>query len=412
MSQNDIPAINQLEIAQRSVFLRLDLNVPLNDAGEITDDTRIRAALPTINYALARGAKLILCSHLGRPKGQLNPKFSLEPVGARLAELLDHEVLLSDYPVGDGATQLVRELRSGDILLLENVRFDAGETKNDEAFAKQLASYADIYINDAFGTAHRAHASTAGLLAFHKGPCGVGFLMEKELEALSRLDSDPARPFVAILGGAKVSDKIGLIRQLLHKCQVILIGGAMAYTFLKAKGHSLGRSRVEAEQVELAERLLKSAFIREVALHLPTDHVVATEIDPAAKTIVLTEDDEFGFDQMGLDIGPQTRKAYSEIIANAGKIFWNGPMGVFEVEPFAAGTKLVAQAMGASSAYTVVGGGDSAAAVKHFGHDQEVDHVCTGGGAALAYLEGEELPGIHALREAIKRQPATPSEAE
>lgn len=404
MPRNDIPAINQLDIQQKRLLIRLDLNVPLNDAGEITDDTRIRAALPTINYALARGCRLVLCSHLGRPKGRIDAKFSLEPVAARLAELLNHEVMLSDYPVGDGANQLVQKLRGGDIVLLENLRFAPGETANDPEFAKELASYAEIYINDAFGTAHRTHASTAGLLEHHYGTCGVGFLMEQEFKALARLTSGKESPFVAILGGSKVSDKIGLVRQLMNQCQVILIGGAMAYTFLKAQGKSVGASRVEMTQLTLAERLLRIADSKDIEFILPSDHIVATEVSETADIRIVSE--EFLPAQIGLDIGPETRRKYAGIIATAGKIFWNGPMGLFEMLAFSKGTRSVAEAMASTHAYTVVGGGDSAAAIREFNCADKVDHVCTGGGAALSYLEGQTLPGIRALHESIRRQEA------
>jgi phosphoglycerate kinase len=404
MKRMSIPAINQIELQQRRVLLRLDLNVPLDEEGNITDDTRIRAALPTINYALARSCRLIICSHLGRPKGKLNPSYSLEPVGARLAELLDHDVLLSDYPVGDGASQLVQKLRAGDILLLENVRFDQGETGNDPAFAKQLAQYTEIFINDAFGTAHRAHASTVGILDHLDGVSGVGFLIEKELEALGKLKEDPARPFVAILGGSKVSDKIGLIKELLNQCQAIIVGGAMAYTFLKAQDKNVGASRVELDQLSLAERILNIAASKDVKFYLPTDHVVAREVSPNAPSEII--EDEFEPDHMGLDIGPTTRSRYASVIKEAGKIFWNGPMGVFEIRQFSEGTEAVAKAMSETKAFTVVGGGDSAAAIRQFGYDGDVSHVCTGGGAALSFLEGKTLPGIEALHKAAAKQAA------
>jgi len=394
MDWSQIPAINQIDLTGKRVFMRLDLNAPIKD-GKVKDDTRLRAVLPTINYALARNARLILASHLGRPKG-VDPSQSLEPVAAKLAELLNHEIKLSDYPVGDATQKLVSELRNNEILLLENLRFDKGESKNDEELSKQFASYADVYINDAFGTAHRAHASTAGMIPFVQGPSGVGFLMHKEIAALTHLLNDPARPFVAVLGGAKVSDKIGLIQNLLGQCQSILIGGAMAYTFLKALDLPVGASRFEEDQLPLAATLLKKAEARGVKLLLPEDHVVAAEISAEAKTRIIT--DKFQAEDMGLDIGPRTLATYSEIIHNAGKVFWNGPMGVFEVAPFAAGTRAVAEAMAKTNAYTLIGGGDSAAAVEQFGLADKISHISTGGGASLTFLEGEVLPGLEALR--------------
>ncbi len=396
-NSSKIKSINQINIADKRVFLRLDLNAPLED-GKVADDTRLLAALPTINYALARSARVILASHLGRPKGKVDKKYSLEPVAARLAELLDHDVLLSDYPVGDTSKKLVHELRSGDILLLENLRFDPGETKNDEAFAQELASYTDIYINDAFGTAHRAHASTAGMIPFVKGESGVGLLMQKELDALSPLLDNPKQPFVAILGGAKVSDKIKLINNLFDHCQTILIGGAMAYTFLKAQEKEIGASRFEVEQLLLAHQLIQKAQLHNVELVFPVDHIVATEISAEAQTRHVF--DHFGPDEMGLDIGPKTVALFSEYILKAENIFWNGPMGVFELEPFAAGTKAIAEQLAQAKAYTVIGGGDSASAAKKFGVQEKIDHISTGGGASLAFLEGRELPALKALRDA------------
>ncbi|MCB9637751.1 MAG: phosphoglycerate kinase [Myxococcales bacterium] len=394
MDWSQIPAINQIDLTGKRVFMRLDLNAPLKD-GKVKDDTRLRAVLPTINYALARNARLILASHLGRPKG-VDPSQSLEPVAARLAELLNHEIKLSDYPIGDATQKLVQELRNNDILMLENLRFDKGESKNDEDLSKQLASYAEVYINDAFGTAHRAHASTAGMIPFVQGPAGVGFLMHKEIEALTHLLQDPAKPFVAVLGGAKVSDKIGLIQNLLGQCQVILIGGAMAYTFLKAQDKAIGASRFEEDQLQLAATLLKKADARGVQLILPQDHVVAKEISADAATRVVSE--QFAEGEMGLDIGTRTTMQYIDVIAKAGKVFWNGPMGVFEMKPFATGTRAVAEAMSKTKAYTLIGGGDSAAAVEQFGFADKIDHISTGGGASLTFLEGEILPGLDALR--------------
>jgi phosphoglycerate kinase len=399
MDWSQIPSINQIELNGKRVFMRLDLNVPIKN-GKITDDTRLQAALPTINYALARSARLILASHLGRPKGNIDPAASLEPVAARLAELLNHEVKLSDYPIGPTAQKLVHDLRNNEILLLENLRFDIGETKNNEEFSRQLASYAEVYINDAFGTAHRAHASTAGMIPFIEGACGVGFLMHKEITALTRLQQDAARPFVAILGGAKVSDKIGLIQSLLNQCQTILIGGAMAYTFLKALDQPVGASLVEEDHIQTAATLLKKAQARNVQFLLPEDHIVAKEMKEDAATRQVTS---FASGEIGLDIGAKTRQTYADVIQHAGKIFWNGPMGVFEMAPFAEGTRVIAQAMADTQAYTVIGGGDSAAAVKKFKLAEKIDHISTGGGASLTFLEGEIFPGLEALLKAKKK---------
>lgn len=397
MAWNNVPAINEIDIAEKRVFMRLDLNAPIGEDGNVSDLTRLEAAVPTINYALARSCRIVLASHLGRPKGQVKKEFSLEPVARKLAELLDHEILLTDYPVGDSPNQLTRQMRTGDIVMLENLRFDAGEKSNDSTFTKQLASYADIYINDAFGTAHRAHGSMAGILDHLDGISGVGFLMEKELTALQKLVDDPAQPFVAILGGAKVSDKITLVRQLLKQCQTILVGGAMAYTFLAAQGIEVGNSRVETEQIELAGQLLKLAEHNKVNIVLPVDHVVAQSPD-ASETMLMGPGVSDGW--MGFDIGPRTRESFVEHIQGAGKVFWNGPMGFFEKAAFSEGTKVVAEALGKSTGYTVVGGGDSAASIRQFGFHEAVSHVCTGGGAALTFLEGKTLPGLAALLKA------------
>lgn len=400
MDWSQIPTMDEMDISEKRVFMRLDLNVPLRD-GKVADDTRLRAVLPTINYALARSARLIIASHLGRPKGKMRYEYSLEPVAKRLAELLDHEIMLANYPIGDVPNKLSQELVVGDILLLENLRFDPGESRNDNLFAQKLASNVDIYINDAFGAVHRAHASTVGMLPFVEGEKGVGFLVKREIGALTRLLHAPDSPFVAIMGGSKVTDKIGLIKSLMEKCQTILIGGAMAYTFLKAQGKEIGASRFEAAEIPLAKQLLKAANKRNIELLLPTDHIVANEISDNASTRIVT--DGFRDDEMGLDIGPRTQAAYISRIRNAGKIVWNGPMGVFEVSPFAQGTKSVAKAMAETDAFTVVGGGDSAAAVREFGFHKQMDHVSTGGGASLTFIEGGFLPGLQALLE-INRQ--------
>ena len=392
-----ISSLESLDLKERRVFLRVDLNVPLTGDGKVADDSRILAVLPTVNHLLARQARIVLASHLGRPKGRVVPSLSLEPVAARLAELLNHEVQLADRPVGDAARKLSQDLLPGEILLLENLRYDPGEKANDEDFARELASYAEVYVNDAFGAVHRQHASVTGVVR-HFDQRGMGLLMMKELTALGRLLEDPADPFVALLGGAKVSDKIGLIRNLLRRCESILIGGAMAYTFLKARGEEVGGSRVEEGKLETAEAILTEAGRARVTVVLPSDHVVAREISEDAETRTV-EQGGIGDDEKGLDIGPETIKTFSRIISQAGKAFWNGPMGVFEMSPFQEGTRAVGAAMAGCPGYTVAGGGDSAAAARRFGLAKRFDHVSTGGGASLKFLEGRDLPGLVALME-------------
>lgn len=390
--------IDDLQLTGKRVFIRVDFNVPLDDEQKITDDTRIREALPTIQKALGLGGKVILASHLGRPKKGADPKLSLEPAGKRLAELLGkpHEVLMADDCVGEGVAKMAKELKPGQVLLLENLRFHKEEEANDEAFARQLALLADVYCNDAFGTAHRAHASTAGMVPFVKEKC-AGLLMRKELEQLGKLVKSAQKPFVVVLGGAKVSDKIKVIENLLPKCQVMLIGGAMAYTFLKAQDVPVGRSRVEEDKLPLAAKLIDSARRLNVQLVLPVDHVCGTSPDEASKPVDVLER-AVPADLMGLDIGSKTRALYTQHIRDAKTVLWNGPMGLFEVAKFAEGTKSIAQAMAQNeSAQTVVGGGDSAAAVNEFGLGAKMTHVSTGGGASLELLEGKELPGIKAL---------------
>jgi phosphoglycerate kinase len=389
--------IDELKLSGKRTFIRVDFNVPLDDKRRVTDDTRIREALPTIQFARALGAKVILGSHLGRPKG-VDSKLSLEPAATRLSELLgsSSEVLLADDCVGDGVRKLVRDLKEGQVLLLENLRFHAQEEANDEEFARELASLADVYVNDAFGTAHRAHASTAGMVPFVKEKA-AGFLIRKELEFLGKLLKGPEKPYVAILGGAKVSDKIKVIENLLPRVDTLLIGGAMAYTFLKAEGVEVGKSRVEGDKLELASKTLEAAKRLGKNLVLPVDHVVAAE--PTAST-PRSETPERSIPQgmMGLDIGPKSRKLFREHIRAAKTVLWNGPMGFFEVEPFAQGTRAVAEAMAENrGATTVVGGGDSAAAVQQMGLGAKMTHVSTGGGASLEFLEGRELPGVKAL---------------
>ena len=388
-------SIRDLDLKGKRVFMRVDFNVPLNDAGEITDDTRIRASLPTIKYAVEHGARLILASHLGRPKGKVNPKYSLRPAATRLSELLGKPVVFGVDCVGPEVEKQAAGLKDGDVMLLENVRFHAEEEKNDPEFARQLAALAQVYVNDAFGSAHRAHASTEGITRY-LSPSAAGLLMEKELEYLSKAVENPARPYVAIVGGAKVSDKIDLLQNLLKFADSILIGGAMAYTFLKAQGVEVGLSRVEEDKLDLAKELLKSAETKGVKLLLPSDHVVAEKLDKDAVAEAVNTRN-IPANRMGLDIGPVTRAAYAQEIARAKTIVWNGPMGVFEMDQFAQGTMAIAQAVAASSAVSIVGGGDSVAAVHKAGIAAKISHISTGGGASLEFLSGLKLPGVEAL---------------
>jgi phosphoglycerate kinase len=388
-----IARIDALDLRGRVTFIRVDFNVPLTPENEVSDDTRIRASLPTIQLAIEKGARVVLASHLGRPSGQRQPDMSLEPVGQRLAGLLDKEVVFADDCVGDGVKKNIRDLREGDVLLLENLRFHKGEEKNDEHFARALADGVDVYVNDAFGTAHRAHASTVGMVRFVRDK-GAGLLMMKELEHLGQILESPKQPFIAIIGGAKVSDKIGILTSLVERCNVVLIGGAMAYTFLRANRKKTGKSKIEADAVELAEKILKAASARKVQLLLPEDHVVAATFDEHATPEVVTEIQD---DRMGLDIGPKTRERYRRVIQEAKTIFWNGPMGVFEWDAFAEGTMAVAQAVAESGAVSVVGGGDSVAALNKAGLEDKITHVSTGGGASMEFVEGKQLPGVKAL---------------
>jgi 3-phosphoglycerate kinase len=399
MGGHVIRSIDELQLTGKRVFIRVDFNVPLDPQRKVTDDTRIREALVTIHHALKSGGKVILASHLGRPKG-VDPKLSLEPAAKRLSDLLgkEHEVLLADDCIGDGVKKLVRDLKEAQVLVLENLRFHAEEESNDEGFSRELASLADVYVNDAFGTAHRAHASTAGMVPLVKEKA-AGFLMRKELEYLGKVVKNPEKPFVAILGGAKVSDKIKVIENMLPKVDALLIGGAMAYTFLKAQEAQVGRSRVEADKVPLARRLLESAERLGKQLVLPVDHLVGTEASEKTESRE-TPDRNIPADWMGLDIGPKTRALYRQHILNAKTVVWNGPMGMFEVPKFAEGTRAVALAMTDNrQAVTVVGGGDSAAAVQQMKLGDKMTHVSTGGGASLEFLEGRELPGVKALEE-------------
>jgi len=390
----DKKTVRDIDVSGKRVLVRVDFNVPLNQEGQVTDDTRIKAALPTITYLVKAGARVILLSHLGRPKGKVDERYSLAPVAGRLEQLLGAPVQKAGDCIGDGVRQMVDKMRDGDILLLENVRFYPEEEKNDEKFARSLAELGDVYVNDAFGTAHRAHASTAGVAKFL--PAVAGLLMEKELAMLGQVLGSPARPFVAVIGGAKVSDKIGVLDNLLKKVDVLLIGGGMANTFLKAKGYELGQSLLEPDKVELAAELLRQAQEGKVEMLLPADVVVAQAAAPDAPARV-TAVDAIPADAMALDIGPQTVRQYGDKLKSAATVFWNGPMGVFEMEPFAGGTMAVAQAVGDSGAVSVIGGGDSIAAVHKAGVADKITHISTGGGAALEFLEGKVLPGVAVL---------------
>ncbi|MBQ9932180.1 MAG: phosphoglycerate kinase [Firmicutes bacterium] len=389
--------VKDIDVRNKKVIVRCDFNVPLKD-GVITDDIRITSSIPTISYLLENGAAVILMSHLGRPEGEPNMKYTLAPVAERLSQLLDQQVSFVSSPtvVDDEVRKAAAALQPGQVLLLENVRFRKEETKNGEALAKELAELADIYVNDAFGTAHRAHSSTAGIAAYL--PAVSGFLMEKELKFLGDAVETPERPFVAILGGAKVSDKIPVIENLLEKVDTILIGGGMAFTFLKAMGYEIGNSKLEEEMVDMAAGLMKKAEEKGVAMYLPVDVVAASEFAEDADFVLCTAK-EIPADRMGLDIGPRSCRLFASEIAKAKTIVWNGPMGVFEMHRFSAGTLAVAKAMAESDGVTIIGGGDSAAAVQMFGLGDEMTHISTGGGASLEFLEGKVLPGVAALQD-------------
>lgn len=392
---NPKKTMNDVEVKGKRVFVRVDFNVPMED-GKITDDTRIRAALPTIKHLVDEGAKVILASHLGRPKGEVVEDMRLTAVGNRLAELLGKPVLKLDESVGETVKTAVHNMNDGDVVLLENVRFHKGEEKNDAELAKQFAELAEIYVNDAFGAAHRAHASTAGIAEYL--PAVSGFLLQKELDVLGKALSDPERPFTAIIGGAKVKDKIGVIDHLLDKVDNLIIGGGLAYTFVKAQGYEIGNSLVEEDKIELAKEFMQKAKDKGVNFLMPVDAVVASEFSKDADSKVV-DIDAIPADWMGLDIGPKTVALYADTIKNSKLIIWNGPMGVFEMEKFADGTKGVAEAMAETAGYTIIGGGDSAAAVEKFHVADKMDHISTGGGASLEFMEGKELPGVVALND-------------
>ena len=389
-------SVEDIDVSGKKVIVRCDFNVPQDENGRITDDKRIVAALPTIKYLLEHNAAVILCSHLGRPKGEFKMKYSLAPVAERLSELLGQKVTLAKDVIGEDAKKLAAALKPGEAMLLENVRFHEEEEKNDPAFAKELASMAEIYVNDAFGTAHRAHASTAGIADYLPAVCG--FLIQKEISIMGKALADPARPFVAILGGAKVSDKIGVINNLIEKCDTIIIGGGMSYTFMKAMGKEIGTSLCEEDKLDLAKDLMKKAEDKGVKLLLPVDTVCADHF-AADATPVVYDAGALPADMMGLDIGPKTIELFSDAVKDAGTVVWNGPMGVFEFDAFAVGTKAVAKAIAASHAVSIIGGGDSAAAVEKLGFADKMTHISTGGGASLEFLEGLELPGIACLED-------------
>jgi phosphoglycerate kinase len=390
-------SIRDVDLKGKTVIMRVDFNVPLDKEGNITDDTRIRAALPSIQYILEQNTKLILMSHLGRPKGQVKEELRLTPVSARLSELLGKEVIQSKDSIGEETKKIVSGMQAGDVMLLENLRFHKEEEENDPEFSKALADYADIYVNDAFGTAHRAHASTEGIA--HYLPAVGGFLIEKEIEFLGKLVFQPEHPYVAIIGGAKVSSKIGVLEKLIEKVDVMIIGGGMCYTFLKAKGFEVGNSLVESEKVNLAFELIKKADERSIPFILPLDHIVADKVDESAR-IRTVDTNAIPSDMIGLDIGPKTIRVLKKEVKKGKTILWNGPMGVFEIEKFAKGTNQLAKMLASCSGMTVVGGGDSVAAVNKIGVADKIDHVSTGGGASLEFLEGKELPGIEALQDA------------
>ena len=388
-------SVEDIDVSGKKVLVRCDFNVPMKD-GKITDETRINGALPTIKYLLSKNAAVILCSHMGRPKGEFNPAFSLAPVAKRLSELLGQEVVLAADVIGEDAKAKAAALKPGEIMMIENVRFHKEEEKNDPAFAKELASMAEIYVNDAFGTAHRAHASTAGVADYLPAVCG--YLIQKEISVMGKALSDPARPFTAILGGAKVSDKIGVINNLIDKVDTLIIGGGMAYTFMRALGNTTGTSICEEDKLELASDLMKKARAKGVSFLIPVDNIVAREYKEDADFMRIYSD-AIPDGWMGLDIGPTTQELFTKTIAGSGTVIWNGPMGVSEWENFAAGTRAVAKAVAECAGISIIGGGDSAAAVEKLGYADKMTHISTGGGASLEFLEGLELPGIACLQD-------------
>ena len=387
--------VEDLQVAGKKVLVRCDFNVKMEN-GVITSDKRIVASLPTIKYLIENGAKVILCSHLGRPKGEVVPEFSLAPVAARLSELLGQEVKMAKDVVGESAQALAADLKDGEVLLLENVRYEKGETKNDPELSKKFADLAELYVNDAFGSAHRAHSSTAGVAEYLPAACG--YLIQKEIEFIGGALENPKRPLVAILGGAKVSDKIGVITNLIDKCDTLIIGGGMAYTFMKSLGYNIGTSLLEADKVELAAEMMKKAEEKGVKFLIPVDNKVGKEYAPDTEAMVV-DSDNIPDGWMGLDIGPKTQAIFADAVKDAGTVIWNGPMGVSEWANFASGTVAVATAIADSDAISIIGGGDSAAAIQKLGFADKMSHISTGGGASLEYLEGKVLPGIAALND-------------
>ncbi|APC49087.1 phosphoglycerate kinase [Virgibacillus halodenitrificans] len=385
--------LEEFNVKGKKVFCRVDFNVPMKN-GEVTDDTRIKAALPTINYLSEQGAIVILASHLGRPKGEVVEGLRLDPVAKRLSDLIGKEIVKTDAVYGKEVNEAISQVSDGDIVLIENVRFEPGEEKNDPSLSQAFADMADVYVNDAFGAAHRAHASTTGVA--EKLPSAAGYLMQKEIEVLGKALENPARPFTAIIGGAKVKDKINVINNLLDKVDNLIIGGGLAYTFIKAKGFEIGKSLLEEDKIDLAKDFIAKASDKGVNLVLPEDAIVADDFSESANTQTV-DIDKIPSDWEALDIGPKTRELYRKIIAESKLVIWNGPMGVFEMEAFAGGTREVAEALAKTEGYTVIGGGDSAAAVEQFGFAQAMDHVSTGGGASLEFMEGRALPGVEAL---------------
>lgn len=397
--------VEDIDCAGKRIFIRCDFNVPLNENREITDDTRIKAALKTITYLLNQGASLIVCSHLGRPKGEFNKKYSLEPVAKRLGELIGQEVILAEDIVGPSAKKLASEIKPGQVVMLENIRFKPQEEKNEPEFAKELASLADLYVNEAFGAAHRAHASTAGIANYLPGVCG--YLMVQEIEIITTALSKPERPFIAILGGSKVSDKIGVISNLIRRCDAVLIGGAMSHTFTKALGGQIGKSLCEEDKLEYARQIVFHAMTNDLHMVLPSDSVCAKSIDSEEEPTV-AHSFAIPDDVMGLDIGPEATELYTSIIKKAKTVIWNGPMGVFEIDQYSKGTNAVAKAIAETELLSIIGGGDSAAAVEQMGYSSKISHISTGGGASLKLLEGKPLPGIECLQNKGEPEDANP----